>query len=109
MRAIFALRRRDSVRDFYSVNKLYKVRVATLAYKIARGLVPSEISLPLTAVATRSTRRATTFEIPFVSRETSRHALAHRLPTIWGSIPREMRSLSSVKLFVREIMKYDRL
>ena len=115
LRAIYARRRRDSVQDIYFaenlllLHRLYKIRVAVLAYKISKQLVPPEISFPLTAVVTRSTRRATTFEIPFVSKEISKHALAQRLPSIWGSIPREIRSLTSVKIFVREIKKYDQL
>ena len=112
LRAIVGRRRRDSVSnvlvkfDLLPLARLYSLHVALLAFKMVKGRVPSDISFPITAVVKRTDRRATDFVIPFARKESSRHALACRLPAVWGSLPREIRSLTSAKRFAGEVRKF---
>ena len=111
LRAIFGRRRSNSVQDIFSphsllpVNEQCRLRVALLAFKMYKGITPQDISFPITAVVKRSARRENTFVMPTVFKESSRQSLAYRLPSVWGSLPREVRSLSSTKMFIREAKK----
>lgn len=112
IRVIFGKRRSDSVTDLmgkYSLPKLralYAHHVALLAFKMSRGIIPADIAFPIVAVNRRTARRPTEFVIPFATRESSRHALACRLPTVWTSLPREIRSLKSAKKFAEVAKQY---
>jgi Reverse transcriptase (RNA-dependent DNA polymerase) len=111
LRAIFGRKRHDSVADILdkyrlpSIVQLHKIRVALLAYKMSREIIPPEISFPITAIVIRSARRATAFEMPLAIRESSRQALTYRLPLVWGSIPHEVRFITSAKKFVLEVKR----
>ena len=109
LRAIFGLRRRDSVsslfkqHDLLPIEIIYRVHVALLSFKISKGKIPCDVALPIAAVTKRFDRRPTTFVLPFSLLETSRQALAYRLPQVWGSLPSEIRSLNSGNMFVRAV------
>ena len=111
IRAIFGIRRRDSVArlaeelDLPPLSTIVTVHTALLAYKMSKGLVPSDIAFPITPVAKRTARRATSFQTPFSAKQSSRHALAYLLPTVWSSLPRDIRSITSAKKFVNEVKK----
>ena len=114
LRAIFNRRRRDSVRDLYiehnlaTIEVLYKLRVALLAYKINRKNVPQDVSFSINPVTKRSDRRVTSFTLPLCRNESSRHTLAYRLPAMWGSLPAEVRSIKSAKMFLEAVKDYLR-
>lgn len=111
MRAIFDKRRHESVSPLYSqnglltVNQIVRAAVAVLAFKTAKGIVPNDIALRLIPTTSRTSRRPTTYETPFARHVFSRQSPAFRLPTVWGSIPRELRSLNSLKKFRAEFEK----
>jgi len=111
LRAITGRSRRESVSDVYSsyglltVRGLHRLSVAILGFKMTNGRIPAEISFPLTPISSRSSRRATSFCVPLVVKNSSRHALAYTLPKVWGSLPHEIRSLTSAKKFSREVTK----
>jgi hypothetical protein len=69
LRAIFGRRRQDYVADIFerydllSLSQAYRIQVALLAFKMSKGIIPTDISFPIAAVEKRTSRRATTFVI----------------------------------------------
>ena len=114
LRAIFGRCRRDSVDDVFDkfellrLNEICTVQTALLAFKMLKGKIANDISFPITAAAKRTTRRATVFMRPFAVKESTRQALAYRLPAVWGSLPCEIRSITSAKKFAYELKKVIR-
>lgn len=112
LRAVFGRSRRDSLTDLFvehnllPLGELYIVHVAPLAFKMTKGFTPDDITFPITAVFKRTSRRATRFEMPLAVKESSRHALAYRLPAIWTSLPSEIRTLTSVKKFAKKVREF---
>jgi hypothetical protein len=111
LRTIMGRRRRDSAADILvkfdllPLDKLFQLHVATLAFKISKQVVPDDIAFAISAVGRKTTRRATEFVLPSAIRESSRHALAYRLPAIWASLPRDIRVIPTLKLFKRFVRK----
>ena len=112
VRAIFCKRRTESVTEIMRTHELpklsvlYSLHVALLAFKMSKGTIPKDIAFSITPVMRRTARRPTEFVMPIAVKESSRHALAYRLPAVWGSLPREIRSLSSAKKFTGEAKKF---
>ena len=111
IRAIFDRRRCESVADLYgrhgifSVEQLYYHRLAALAFKAARDLVPSDINFSIAPrVPTRPTRRRTAFAIAVSRNHFDDLCLAYRLPRLWGDLPRELRQSRSLKVFCKGLV-----
>ena len=79
------MRRKESVSHLYALNglltidKIYEMAVASIAFKTSKGKIPDDIALPLYATSNRATRRRTVFDRPHCL-TCSRHALAYRMP-----------------------------
>ena len=86
-------------RDSSPIPPVYRTAVAILAFKVAKGIVPGDITSPLHPCPARSSRRQTSFEVPFTRHEFIRQAFGHHLPVVWSEIPRGIRRLRSVKTF----------
>lgn len=112
LRAMFGRRRRDSVADILrehslpNMRQIRDIRTSLAAYAITREHVPGDIAFAINPIAKRSDRRPTRFETPFTRKESSRRALAYSLPSLWSSLPHDLRSLVSVEEFRRRIKEF---
>lgn len=110
LRAITCKRRRDSVEHLFDELKILNVksmcrnRQALLAFRILHDRVPDDIKLPLSTKSTRTTRQEGELRVPLVRRELSRHAPLCRLPSVWNSLPREIRDLTSAMMFKDKLL-----
>lgn len=107
-RAVFNVKRYESVSEMYEkfgllrIDQLYTPGVAQLAFKTIRGIIPQDIAFPMSQVPKRSERRPTAFEHPRSNKESSRQAISYRVPAVWASLLREIRSLQSAKRFIQQ-------
>lgn len=112
LRAITGRRRRDSVRDLFAtyhllnVENLCRYRQTVMAFKMLRGTIPADIAFPLQTVHSRATRRGNDLGVPNFRRESSRQALAYRLPLNWNLLPSEIRALNSAASFTSKLKGY---
>lgn len=114
VRALFGRKRRDSVRHLYlehdilTADQLIAVKRSAMIFRMQHGGIPQDICFPFEPLHARETRHAANLRVPKVGRELSRQSPRYCLPTIWNSLPSEIRSLSSAETFrsrVREHVK----
>ena len=112
LRALFGRKRRDSVRDLYllhdilTVDQLIAMKWAVMIFKMQHGGIPQDISFSFKSLHARETRQAANLRVPKVGRELSRHSPRYCMPTIWNSLPSEIRSLTSAETFLTRVREH---
>ena len=112
IRAILGIRRSESIShelekmNVLGITELHRVALALTAFRKSKTDGSRELFPLLVARSTRPIRRRTVFQRPLTPlSQYLRQALLSKIPGVWGSIPRSIRSIPSRNRFGDEFIK----